>query len=360
MKLLLADDDPVSLRVMRLALESEGYEICVAKTGSEAWQLLAASQAPAVAVIDWMMPDIDGLSLCEKLRELDRQRQRYTYVLMVTARGNSEDIVAGLKAGADDYLVKPLRLPELRARVQVGRRIADLQSEIFERNQMLEDYNAAVSHDLKTPLIAVNMTLGQVKSGFYGNVDAPVSAVLARTQTSVFELLAMCDSILALAKCSRNDDLGGAVDVDLLGLVRDALRDLQPIFESKNVELKIVSAASACVVHGVPSELKRLFLNLLDNAVKFASPDTAITVRYESEAESFRVSIENRGSQIPEQLRRALFVRFSEIAGAGVKPGTGLGLYLCRRILERHGGRIWYDYDENSGSQFIFEIARAK
>lgn len=358
MKVLLADDDPVSLKLLQMALQPEGYEITSVSNGGDAWSRMEEADPPAIAVIDWMMPDMDGISLCRKLRDLDGRRQSYTYVLMVTARGDSEDVVQGLRAGADDYLVKPLNLSELRARVQVGRRIVDLQKEILARNQMLEDYNAAVSHDLKTPLIAVKMTLGQVTEGLYGPIDKPVEVVLNRSRDSVAELLSMCETILSLAKCGHDNVLIGTSRVEVLALVRDAARDLKPLFDRCGVNLVIDASETTYFVTGVAMDLKRLFVNLLDNAVRFADAGSSVTVRLSGEtpARAVRVSIANHGSEIPEQARRALFVRFSEIAGGGAKPGTGLGLYLCRRILERHGGKIWYEHDSVSGSQFIFEI----
>lgn len=357
LKVLLADDDPVSLKILQMALRPEGYEITAVSNGSDAWRLIEDSNPPAIAVIDWMMPDMDGISLCRKLRQLDSRRQSYTYVLLVTARGDSDDIVQGLRAGADDYLVKPLNLSELRARVQVGRRIVDLQKELLARNHMLEDYNAAVSHDLKTPLIAVRMTLEQVVEGLYGPVEKPVGVVLSRSRDSVAELLSMCDTILSLAKYGSDDVLTGTSKVEMLSLVRDAGRDLKPLFDRYEVKLVIDAAGPSYLVTGVELDLKRLFVNLLDNAARFAETGSSVTVRLRLSPDRIvRVSIANTGSEIPEQARRALFVRFSEIAGGGAKPGTGLGLYLCRRILERHGGRIWYEHDLASGSQFIFEI----
>lgn len=361
MKVLLADDDPVSLKVLKLALQPEGYEICSASNGLEAWQCLESDDAPAVAVVDWMMPDIDGISLCRRLRQLDRQRSKYTYVLLVTARAHSSDVVAGLQAGADDFLVKPLNLPELRARVLAGRRIVELQSELIERNQMLEDYNAAISHDLKTPLIAVRMTLGQVMDGIYGPLDGAAVQVLGRARDSVSDLLSMCETILGLAKTAKQDHFTGATNVDLLAVARDTVRDLRPLLDQqhKKLELVTVEGNSPYLVCGVQSELKRLFLNLMDNAVKFAKPAGAVNVIFDRLESQIRVAIENDGEEIPEQARKALFVRFSEIAGGGAKPGTGLGLYLCRRIVERHGGRIWYEHNNNL-SRFVFEIASAE
>lgn len=356
MKVLLADDDPVSLKVLKLALLPEGYEISSASSGSQAWEYCESEEALSVAVIDWMMPDIDGISLCRRIRELDRRRRRHTHVILVTARGHTEDIVAGLQAGADDYLVKPLNPSELRARVLVGKRIVELQNELIERNQMLEDYNAAVSHDLKTPLIAVKMTLEQVMGLLYGDIDPAAVTVLRRARESVDDLLGMCQTMLELARMSRTESPSSAV-VDLVSVARSAARDLQPLMEQqrKNLNIVVEDGCESCRVMAVPSEMKSLLMNLADNAVKFAADNSIIVISFSCRDSVARVAIENCGDEIPEQTRKALFVRFSEIAGGGAQPGTGLGLYLCRRIVEGHGGKIWYEH-HNGRSKFVFEL----
>jgi sigma-B regulation protein RsbU (phosphoserine phosphatase) len=136
-KVLIADDDPVSRRALELTLRQWGYDVLVCADGAEAFEALRQEDAPQLAVLDWMMPGMEGLEVCRMVRELEGSR--VTYLILLTAKGNQEDIVAGLEAGADDYVTKPFKAAELKARLRVGLRMMDLQNNLAERVHDLED-----------------------------------------------------------------------------------------------------------------------------------------------------------------------------------------------------------------------------
>lgn len=137
MRILIAEDDPVSRRMLEAILVKRGYDVAVTRDGTEAWQVLQSKDPPKLAILDWMMPGMDGLRVCRKVRESPGSRP--TYIILLTARGRSEDIVAGLQVGADDYVTKPFDGEELHARVQVGIRIVELQESLARRVRELED-----------------------------------------------------------------------------------------------------------------------------------------------------------------------------------------------------------------------------
>src|SRR5271163_4693783 len=128
-RILIAEDDPVSRRLLELFLVKWGFEVSIATTGTEALQMLERLDAPRLAILDWMMPGMEGVQVCQKLREsADR---KYVYVLLLTARTQKEDLLQGLESGADDYLTKPFNAQELRARLHVGQRILNLQENLI-------------------------------------------------------------------------------------------------------------------------------------------------------------------------------------------------------------------------------------
>ena len=141
MKLLIAEDDPSSRLLLESTLKRWGYEVAVATDGAKAWELLQAPDAPRLAILDWMMPHLSGPDLCRLARETDGTRA--CYLILITAKDTAADIVTGLEAGADDYLVKPFNREELRARVRVGERVLKLQSELTDR---INDLEAALAH----------------------------------------------------------------------------------------------------------------------------------------------------------------------------------------------------------------------
>jgi DNA-binding response OmpR family regulator len=135
-KVLVADDDPVAARMLEAMLDKWGFTVWSCVDGDQAWRLLQDANAPRLAILDWMMPHLDGVQVCQKLRALPAVQP--TYIILLTAKGHSTDIAAGLDAGADDYVTKPFDQEELRARVQVGVRIVRLQQSLAERVQELE------------------------------------------------------------------------------------------------------------------------------------------------------------------------------------------------------------------------------
>ena len=137
MRMLIAEDDPVPRRLLEAVLVKWGYEVVVACDGIEAWQVLRREDAPRLAVLDWMMPGMDGVEVCRKVRT--KENGSYVYLILLTIKQHKEDTVAGLDAGADDYVIKPFDHRELRARVQVGVRMVDLQRSLTEHVSKLEN-----------------------------------------------------------------------------------------------------------------------------------------------------------------------------------------------------------------------------
>jgi len=137
MKVLIAEDDAISRRMLEAFLVKWGYEVMAATQGEEAWGVLQGNDPPKLAVLDWMMPGKDGIELCRGVRQ--RKGRAYTYILLLTARGHKADIVEGLEAGADDYVTKPFDPYELRARLRAGRRIIELQEQLLSAREALRD-----------------------------------------------------------------------------------------------------------------------------------------------------------------------------------------------------------------------------
>ena len=135
MKVLLAEDDPVSRRALEAFLRRWGYEVTIAKNGLEAWKALQEESAPKLAVLDWMMPGMDGVQVCREVR--GRGPEPYIYILLLTAKDRKQDVVEGIEAGADDYLTKPFDSHELKARLRTGQRIIELQEELIRAREEL-------------------------------------------------------------------------------------------------------------------------------------------------------------------------------------------------------------------------------
>ncbi len=147
-RVLAAEDNPVFQSMLRSMLGKWGYEPVIARDGAEAWRTLDSGDAPRLAILDWMMPGLDGVEICRRVRAAGREP--YIYILLLTARTESQDLVEGMEAGADDYLTKPFVAHELRVRLRAGRRILDLQSELMATREALR---VQATHDNLTGIL---------------------------------------------------------------------------------------------------------------------------------------------------------------------------------------------------------------
>ena len=142
MRILIAEDDATSRMILTSILITWGYEVVETPDGTEAWQALEEEDAPRLVILDWMMPGMNGEEICRKLRET--QPLRSIYIILLTSKGEKEDVVEGLEAGANDFIRKPFERTELRARVRVGERVLELEAALDERIRALQDALAHV------------------------------------------------------------------------------------------------------------------------------------------------------------------------------------------------------------------------
>ena len=175
-RILIAEDDPISNRLLSSVLTKWGYDVVSCVDGGEAWEKLQEPDAPRVALLDWMMPVMDGPQICRRLR--NRPESDYTYVILITAKDNKDDMVEGMEAGADDYVVKPVDHQELQVRLRAGERIIDLQDRLTGAYDALKDQAA---RDSLTGLLNRGAVMKQLRSELARahRHHTPVSIVMA-------------------------------------------------------------------------------------------------------------------------------------------------------------------------------------
>ncbi len=175
MRILVADDDPVSCRMMQRMLERSGYDVSVAVDGRAAALELTSGTGPKLALIDWMMPELDGPGVCREVRQ--RQDGSYVYIVLLTSKQSNDDIVEGLEAGADDYLTKPCNPAEVKARLLTGQRILQLEEKLVEAR---EDMRFRATHDGLTKLLNRSAVLASLRQSLdlFERESVPFSILL--------------------------------------------------------------------------------------------------------------------------------------------------------------------------------------
>ena len=235
MRVLIAEDDPISRRLLERTLSKWNYEVVVTCDGDEAWKLLRRADSPKLAILDWMMPGTSGVDVCRKLRRLTGRE--YVYIILLTAKGNRDDLVEGMDAGADDYIVKPFDARELHVRVRAAQRIIDLQAELIAAREALR---VQATRDALT---------GLWNRAAIFDILRRELARARRKETYVAVLMADVDHFKKVND-TYGHQAGDAVLRDVAGRMESVVRDYDAVGRYGGEEFLIVS--SECdLTHGV-------------------------------------------------------------------------------------------------------------
>jgi sigma-B regulation protein RsbU (phosphoserine phosphatase) len=174
MRVLIAEDDPISRHLLQRTLEQWGYEVVAAPDGAEAWRLFGSADFPLV-ISDWVMPDVDGIELVRRIRSA--ARPGYVYTILLTAKSQKDEVVTGMAAGADDFIIKPFDRDELRARLRAGERIIRLEEALLAQNRALSERNAQMEEDLRMACEVQQAILPQSYPAFPAGATTATSAL---------------------------------------------------------------------------------------------------------------------------------------------------------------------------------------
>lgn len=385
MKVLIADDDPVSRRLLRAHLERWGHEVTEAEDGAEAWRLFQAEAFPLV-VSDWVMPGMDGPDLVRHVRGF--QRPGYVYVILLTARTQKADVVEGMEAGANDFVTKPFDREELRVRVRAGERIIELERALAEQNRALREAEAALvqseklaslgrlaaglAHEINNPLAYVINNLAVLRRDMQAALTAldayregrPADAERIEEQADLawfrqhFE--ATCDKTLGglrrVGDIVRNLrdfarlDAAELEEADLNGAVRSTLEVTASQLSKKGLQVRTeLEPLPAVLCH--PGKINQVLLNLVVNAADACTPGGTVVVRTRPDGDhTVVIEVQDEGCGIKPEHRLRLFEPFFTTKPVG--QGTGLGLAVSFGIIRDHGGTIEVESEVGRGSIF--------
>lgn len=346
------DDDGVRGAIAGL-LASTDHRVAVESSGLAALGRLAEVQ-PDVVVLDWMMPGLDGPETCRRLKA--DPAWRHVPVILLTALSGREHVIAGLDAGADEFLSKPVSGPELRARVRSMVRIKRQHDALAEAMRLREELAQMIVHDMRSPLTSI---LGFTELALVpGALPSRVTEYLGRIQQQAQRLSQFTDEVLLVAKLELGADLVRKAPVDLAAMVREVQADLATA-QAQRVRLE-AAAPDALVAHADRELVRRLLENLVSNALKHSPAGGAVTLRAEPAAAPrvARLVVTDEGPGVPDELRGRLFSKFETTAARrpGQRRPIGLGLYFCRLVAEAHGGTIACGQNTPKGAVFTVEL----
>jgi len=349
-KILVVDDSPDNIFLIKTILEEEGYEVSTAENGYKALSKIEESTFDLI-LLDLMMPGMDGYEVTKSIRE--NTRLSFVPILLITAH-DSPNVAHGLDLGADDFIRKPVTVDELLARV---RSLLRLKHSIDERDEIArqrEDFVSRLTHDLRTPLVAEERMMILFLEGALGELSGAMQEALTIMARSNSNLLAMVNTLLEVYRFEAGRKTLAFLPVDIAKLIEEVKSELSPLAEQKGLVIKVDvnETAIATKIMGDRLELHRLFTNLLGNAIKFTD-NGSITISLDTDTMdcgAIMIKIVDTGQGISPEQQATLFERFRP--GSHKRSGSGLGLYLSRRIVEAHQGTIEVNSEIGKGSVF--------
>lgn len=365
-RFLVVDDSETGREMLCRMLERQGHICTPVGSGSEALEHLSRDHFDMV-LLDLMMPETNGLDLLNLVKA--KPELKDTAVVMLSAFDEVAEIGKCLEAGADDYLLKPIDRVLLNARlfaILERQRLLNLErkrteeleradGELRRSNEELRRFASVVSHDLQEPLRMVTSYMQLLQRSLGESVTPDQAEYIKFAVDGASQMSSLIDDLLAYSRVSLGELRAETVDCNKV--LDEAKAYLRAAIEESNAQ---ISSSPLPKVLADGPQVRQLFVNLLGNAIKYRGDRPAqIRVTAEPEGKMWRFAVADNGIGISKDYLQSIFEMFLRLHDRTI-PGTGIGLAICHRVVERFGGRIWAESREGEGSTFYFTLPCAK
>ncbi|CAK8720030.1 MAG: His Kinase A (phospho-acceptor) domain-containing protein [Candidatus Electronema aureum] len=354
MKLLIADDELSTRILLRHCAARWGYEVIEAADGLEAMTILRSPEPPRIAVLDWMMPGLDGVEICSRLNAQEKGAVPLIYTILLTGRSDKEDVVHALDHGAHDFLSKPVHIGELHSRISVGRRLVEAHDRLLELDKIKDRFLRIAAHDLRNPLgYIITMTEMLMDSSFFemrSNIDTHLLAI-NETATAMQRLI---NDLLDVSAVGDGTFKINRQPASLTEVLRQAAQLQQQAAAKK--QIVIVERLTTLPIFNLdPSRIRQAVDNLLSNAVKHSPAGSVVVLSAEQAGSAVRVAVADQGPGLSEKELEHLF---ADPAGpADSRKDSRLGWAVVKKIIELHGGVLRAENQAERGCVFSFTLS---
>lgn len=359
--ILIIDDSLTNLKLLTMTLGKAGFQVHSARDG-ETGIVQAGQLKPDVILLDVLMEGIDGFETCRRLKA--NAETKDIPVIFMTVLSEPIDRLKGFEVGGVDYIVKPLYHEEVLARVHAHLTIRQQHRQLQEQTQRLQELNASkdkffsiIYHDLQSPIEGLLHFTEFISQNIQKCSQAELEEIVNTLRNSVGNLYELLKNLFTWASIQRGKLDYYPLYIDVREIVARNISLLMPNAEQKHITLKnliqneLMAYADASIVYAIVR-------NLLSNALKFTEPGGKVTVNAGIEDHLVKVSVADTGIGIPQEDVTKLFqidVRHQRIGTAG-EEGTGLGLILCKELVERSGGTLVIASETGKGTTVMFTL----
>ncbi len=354
-RILIVDDEPLNRELLRAFFEGSGHELDDAATGEKGLDL-ARAHTPDLVLLDVMMPEMDGYETTRRLKAMFTQT--VVPVVLCTALNDRASRFAGLAAGADEFLTKPIDRDELlvRARNLLALRareveLAEHNAELIDLRRFQDDMLAMLVHDLKSPLAVILASLEYVLG--QPSTVGEVREALDDCQQAGARITRLVGNILETAHAESGQMVVRKGPLPLAPLLETLLTPRLVQIEARARTLEV--DVDGLVAHADRDLIARVVENLLDNAIRYTPSGGRIKVWAQAQGDQIELRVGNTGPSIPESSRGLVFEKYTQVWDAN-RGSVGLGLYFCRLAVEAHGGRIWIEESPELSTVFAMSL----
>jgi signal transduction histidine kinase len=404
-KILLVDDNENNLMSMKSIFSGDNYEIETANSGKEALKILLKEFDFAIILMDVEMPNLNGFETATMIYE--REKLKHIPIIFITANGHGEEnIFKGYLTGAVDYIYKPIRPEFLRAKVQVfvelykknyqlmlqekkllaanknlemeikeriasEEKILELNKKLLENIDQLEATNKELdcfaymaSHDLQEPLRKIRIFSDRVLTKYDHELDGESKVYIDKIQAACSRMQNLISDIFTLSKISSSNEL--MVKTDMNQVLEEVIIEMDMLIQEKNAKI-IIDKLPELQIN--KSLIKRLFHNLLNNSIKYSRKDQEPVIRVSAKMENVqdlpgttnvtrycRIYVQDNGVGFDQQYAEQIFAMFKRLHSSAEYEGTGIGLAICKKIIEEHNGFISAKSEINNGTVFTISL----
>jgi signal transduction histidine kinase len=355
------DDDEIIRLSCEQILQKSGYKVETFGNGYEGIERLKQVRPPLL-VVDIKMPELDGFEVIKIVRKFDPD----IVIVVITGYATIETAVDAMKMGAYDFLPKPFTPSELRLIINRGferwRLAHEAQLLRRQKEEVERKFITLVSHQLKGPLGAVKQYLDVLLYTYRDRLPGETVEWISRSQVRIAEMLSLIQDWLMMAKLDRGALCDRNASSDLAKIVETILQEYRQLPSAADVKLSAEMAPELGLVRGDAVTLNMLVGNLVSNAVKYNRPGGSVKIRALREDKWITLEVSDTGLGIPLASRPHLFEEFYRVRTPETEniPGTGLGLVICKRIVDELGGSIEVNSKEGEGTTFVVRLPVAE
>jgi len=365
-RILAVDDDRINLRIISGILRHEGYEIAEAASGEQALEVYATFH-PNLVLLDVMMPGIDGFATCRTLKKT--YGDKCAPVIFVTAKSEADDVVMGFDAGGVDYLTKPFRPKEVVARIrthlsnqQLVEQQKDLVDQLSRANAAKDRFLGMCAHDLRNPLSSIRGLAELMDENAIGVLTPEQREIIQTIHGASQSMLLLVNELLDVATIEAGHLKLEKSRVNIVDIVERSVHLSNIEAAKKDTRIVMAKPPEMPLLDVDRNKIRQVIDNLISNAVKYSPRSSLVTVKLLSEAQFAGFAVTDNGPGIPEDERDLLFKDYGRLSTqpTGGEKSTGLGLAICRKIVEAHGGTIGVENNAERGCEFAVRLPRSK